>query len=87
MSSANLQESLNPKPLIEGIAREPPRQFLRENLDIFAWSNKDLPGVPKELCEHSLHVRAGAKPVDMLQTYLLFLMLHACFTVIPTCFM
>ena len=32
-------------------------------MDIFAWSHKDLTGVPKELCEHSLHVRHGAKPV------------------------
>ena len=38
-------------------------QFLRESRDIFAWSNKDLPGVPRELAEHSLHVRPGAKPV------------------------
>ena len=37
--------------------------FLRENRDIFAWSNKDLPGVPRELAEHSLHVRPDAKPV------------------------
>src|SRR3954469_15625769 len=28
-------------------------QFLRENLEIFAWSHKDLLGVPKELCQHS----------------------------------
>ena len=37
--------------------------FLRENRDIFAWSNLDLPGVPRELAEHSLFVRPEMKPV------------------------
>ena len=37
--------------------------FLRENRDIFAWSPKDMPGVPKDFAEHKLHVRADAKPV------------------------
>ena len=37
--------------------------FLRENRDIFAWSPKDMPGVPRKFAEHSLHVRPDAKPV------------------------
>jgi hypothetical protein len=37
--------------------------FLRENQDIFTWSPKDMPGVPSELAEHSLHVQPDAKPV------------------------
>ena len=37
--------------------------FLRENRDIFAWSPKDMPGVPRKFTEHSLHVRPDAKPV------------------------
>jgi hypothetical protein len=37
--------------------------FLCENQDIFAWSPKDMPGVPRELAEHSLNVRPDAKPV------------------------
>ena len=37
--------------------------FLCENRDIFAWSAKDLPGVPRELAQHSLFVRPDAKPV------------------------
>ncbi|KAK1648155.1 hypothetical protein QYE76_065960 [Lolium multiflorum] len=36
--------------------------FLRENRDIFAWTPRDMPGVPRELAEH-LHVRPDAKPV------------------------
>ena len=37
--------------------------FLRENRDIFAWSPKDMPGVPTDFAEHKLHVRSDAKPV------------------------
>ena len=37
--------------------------FLRENWNIFAWSAKDLPGVPRELAEHYLCFRPDAKPV------------------------
>ena len=40
--------------------------FLHENWDIFAWSAKDLPGVLRELAEHSLFVRPDAKPVRQL---------------------
>ena len=38
-------------------------KFLRENQDIFAWKPSDMPGVPRELAEHSLNVYKGAKPV------------------------
>ena len=37
--------------------------FLLENRDIFAWSPKDMPGVPRKFTEHKLHVRENAKPV------------------------
>ena len=29
----------------------------------FAWSPKDMPGVPTEFAEHKLHVRPDVKPV------------------------
>ena len=38
-------------------------QFLRENWDIFAWKPSDMPGVPRELAEHRLHVDSTARPV------------------------
>jgi hypothetical protein len=37
--------------------------FLCENRDIFAWPPKDIPDVPRELAEHSLHVPPDAKPI------------------------
>jgi hypothetical protein len=37
--------------------------FLRANVDIFAWSPSDMLGIPREVAEHALEIRAGSKPV------------------------
>jgi hypothetical protein len=37
--------------------------FLRANADVFAWSPSDMPGIPRDVDEHSLDIRAGARPV------------------------
>jgi len=37
--------------------------FLCANADMFAWSPSDMPGVPREVSEHSLEIRAGSKLV------------------------
>jgi hypothetical protein len=37
--------------------------FLRANIDIFAWSPSDMPGIPREVAEHALEIRAGSKPM------------------------
>nr|AAU10764.1 putative polyprotein [Oryza sativa Japonica Group] len=37
--------------------------FLRANTDVFAWRPADMPGVPREVIEHRLAVRPGARPV------------------------
>ena len=37
--------------------------FLRANTDIFAWSPSDMPGIPREVTEHSLDIRPNSKPV------------------------
>jgi hypothetical protein len=37
--------------------------FLRANVDIFTWSPSDMPGIPREVAEHALEIRAGSKPV------------------------
>nr|CAH67296.1 OSIGBa0103O01.14 [Oryza sativa]CAH67380.1 OSIGBa0159F11.4 [Oryza sativa] len=37
--------------------------FLRANADVFAWRPADMPGVPREVIEHRLAVRPGARPV------------------------
>jgi hypothetical protein len=37
--------------------------FLHANVDIFAWSPSDMPGIPREVTEHALEIQAGSKPV------------------------
>jgi hypothetical protein len=37
--------------------------FLRDSTDIFAWSPSDMPGVPRELAEHTLEVNKTARPI------------------------
>ena len=37
--------------------------FLHANADIFAWSPSDMPGIPREVAEHSLDIQPNSKPV------------------------
>ena len=37
--------------------------FLWENISVFAWEPFDLPRVPREVIEHKLAIKPGAKPV------------------------
>ena len=37
--------------------------FLREHVDVFMWKPVDMPGMPRELIEHSLNVLATATPI------------------------
>jgi ribonuclease HI len=37
--------------------------FLRANAEVFEWSPSDMPGIPRDVVEHSLDIRAGARPV------------------------
>jgi hypothetical protein len=37
--------------------------FLRANAEVFAWSPSDMPGISRDVAEHSLDIRARARPV------------------------
>jgi hypothetical protein len=37
--------------------------FLRSNAEVFAWSPSDMPGIPRDVVEHSLDIQARARPV------------------------
>ena len=39
-------------------------QFLKENLDVFAWNIEDMPGIPTEVIQHKLNVNLEKKPVQ-----------------------
>jgi hypothetical protein len=38
--------------------------FLRTNADIFAWSPSDMPGIPREVAEHSLDIQPHSRAVQ-----------------------
>jgi hypothetical protein len=37
--------------------------FLLANTEVFAWSPSDMPGIPRDVAEHSLDIRVGARPM------------------------
>ena len=37
--------------------------FLKDNLDVFAWSHKDMLGIPASIIQHRLKVDSEKKPV------------------------
>ena len=39
-------------------------QFLKENLDVFAQSHEDMPGISPRVIEHKLNVNPEKKPVQ-----------------------
>ena len=38
--------------------------FLRENIDVFAWSHEDMPGIDPSIITHHLNVYPSSKPVQ-----------------------
>jgi hypothetical protein len=38
--------------------------FLRVNTDIFTWSPSDMPGIPREVAEHSLNILPHSRVVQ-----------------------
>ena len=47
-----------PEPLRGDLTR-----FLRDNADVFAWTAKDMPGIPRHIAEHRLSMDPERKPV------------------------
>ena len=39
-------------------------QFLKENLDVFAWSHEDMSGISPKVVQHKLNVNPERKPVQ-----------------------
>ena len=39
-------------------------KFLKQNLDIFSWTYKDMPGIDNKVIEHKLNVDPTKKPVQ-----------------------
>ena len=39
-------------------------EFLKENLDVFAWSHKDMLGISPKIIQHKLNVDPQRKPIQ-----------------------
>ena len=39
-------------------------QFLKDNLDVFAWSHEDMPDISTKIIQHKLNVDSEKKPVQ-----------------------
>ena len=39
-------------------------QFLKENLEVFAWSHEDMPGISPEVIQYRLNVNLEKNPVQ-----------------------
>ena len=39
-------------------------QFLKENIDVFAWSHEDMSGISPKVIQHKLNVNPKKKPVQ-----------------------
>ena len=37
--------------------------FLKDNLDVFAWSHEDMPGISANIIQHHLNVDLERKPI------------------------
>ena len=48
---------------LEGRIKEDLVQFLRKNIDVFAWSHEDMPGIDPNVITHRLNVCPFSKPV------------------------
>ena len=39
-------------------------QFLKENLEVFAWSHEDMPSIAPKIIQHKLNVNPDKKPIQ-----------------------
>ena len=44
-------------------------QFLRENIDVFAWSHEDIPAIDPSVITHHLNVYPSSKPVQQKKRF------------------
>jgi hypothetical protein len=37
--------------------------LIKEYIDVFAWSYKELKGIPREICEHKIELMVNAQSI------------------------
>ncbi len=48
---------------MDGRIRESLIEFLKDNIDIFAWTHEDLPGIDPSVISHKLNVDLSMRPI------------------------
>ena len=48
---------------LEGKIKKDLIRFLKKNIDVFAWSHEDMPGIDPSVITHSLNIYPSSKPV------------------------
>jgi len=39
------------------------KKLINEYIDVFAWSSKELKGIPREICEHKIELTVNAQSI------------------------
>ena len=63
LGEGNLEKFTRIGTSIEEKTKQDLVQFLRENIDVFAWSHEDMPGIDPGVITHRLNVYPSSKPV------------------------
>ena len=59
----DLEKSIRIGADLEGKIKKDLIRFLRENIDVFAWSHEDMLGIDPSVITHRLNVYPSSKPV------------------------
>ena len=63
LEEGNLEKFTRIETSMEEKTKQDLVQFLRENIDVFAWSQEDMPGIDPSVITHRLNVYPSSKPV------------------------
>ena len=63
LDESNLERCIRVEVDLEGKIKEDLVQFLKKNIDVFAWSHEDIPGIDPSVITHRLNVCPSFKPV------------------------
>jgi hypothetical protein len=55
--------NFEPAEAVKSVPLDPSNDASKQVAEVFAWSPSDMPGIPRDVAEHSLDIRAGARPV------------------------
>ena len=63
MDEENLERCTRVGADLEEVVKKDLVCFLRKNIDVFAWSHEDMPGIDPSVITHRLNVYPSSKPI------------------------